>query len=254
MRATTFMCLTLVSLAPQLSTSASEPAKESGPQGELARIAYFFEFEDKTKAEPAVLGRTLKYDMPGTPTLGGVIVDGSVLNIYHTLEKTPKGLRLQISAVHDTVKYGFDDKGARVKPGESIYRIEVEVIELKSVEGGSRVEGYLRDISNSRFDPVGWSVEISDVRVIEQDDGKRGTLIWKERQVGTVGTFAKDNKFIPTASEAEVVLKLNKDGKLVRTDTVTSYNVNPETGVRTKVQPDPKKNIQNPEIYIFQEK
>jgi hypothetical protein len=152
------------------------------------------------------------------------------------------------------VKYNLDEKGARVKPGEPIYRIEVAVIELKAVEGGSRVAGYLRNISNSRFDPVGWSVEITDARVVDQDDGKRGTLILKERQIGTVGTFAKDNKFIPTASETEKILKLDKDGKLVSTSTVTTYNVDPETGDRTKVQPDPKKNIQNPQIYIFQER
>jgi hypothetical protein len=134
-----------------------------------------------------------------------------------------------------------------------MYRIEVAVIELTAVYGGSRVEGFSRNLSNSRFDPVGWSVEISDARVIEQDDGKRGTLILKRREVGSSGTSAKDNKIIPTASEVEDVLKLDKDGKLVRTCTITSYIVDPETGERTKVPPDPKKNIHNPTINIFQE-
>jgi hypothetical protein len=103
MRATTFLWLTLVSVASQLPARASEPAKESRPRDELARIAHFF--EHNTEAEPAVLGRILKEDMPGTPTPGGVIVDGSLVNIYHTLEKMPKGLRLQISAVHDVRRH-----------------------------------------------------------------------------------------------------------------------------------------------------
>ena len=99
MRFVTLGYLILVSVVSQSSIRASEPATESKPQDELARIAHFF--EHSTEAEPAVLRRILKDDREGTPTPGGVIVDGSLVNVYHTLEKTPKGLRIQISAVHD---------------------------------------------------------------------------------------------------------------------------------------------------------
>jgi hypothetical protein len=244
--------LILLSAAVQLTARTDEPVKQPETVDELTRITRFF--EQSESSEPAVLGRILKSETKDLRTPGGVSIDGISVTIFHTLEKTTDGLRLKQSTVHDTTLYDLDKEGARIKPGKSGYRIEVAEIELKRMVGGSRVQGYLRNISNSRFDPVGWSVEISDARVTGQDRGKRGSLVLKTRQVGTSGRFAKGDRLTPITWEGETVLELNKDGKLVCTNTSIDYAVDPKTGGRTKVAPDPKNNIENPRITTFIER
>ena len=150
--------------------------------------------------------------------------------------------------------YDLDAEGNRILPGRSGYRIEVAEIELKRVEGGSKVCGYLRNISNSRFDPVGWSVDIYDARVTRATPTEFGVLILKTRQVGTAGTIAKSDQFIPTTWEGETVLKLNRDGGLTQVETRTRYLVDADTGDRSEVKPDSKNKIENPRTITWVER
>jgi hypothetical protein len=252
MRTRPAACLILLAATFLLIARANEPVKQTDSMDELARIIHFFEYS--ANKEPAVLGRILKNETKDLRTPGGVSVDGTSVTVYHTLERTTDGLRLKQSTVHDTMLYDLDKTGARIEPGKSGYRIEVAEIELHKVEGGSRVQGYLRDISNSRFDPVGWSVEIRDARVTGQERGKRGSLVLKEREVGSSGKFAKGGRMTATTWEAEVIIELAKDGRLITTFTTTSFDVDSETGARTKVKADPINKIENPSIITFRER
>ena len=234
-----------------LPCMADEPAKQPNPREELERIANFFQQEKGN--EPAILGRILRSEAKDERTVGDVSINGTSTHIYHTLEKTPDGLRLKSSTVHDTMLFDLDEHGKRVLPGRSGYRVEVAEIELKVPRGNTNVHGFLRNISNSRFDPVGWSVEISEARVIENGGGKRGTLVLKTKQIGNSATFAKDNNFIPTTWEAEVTLKLDEDGKLLSTYTTTDYIIDPKTGARKIIGSNPEKRIVNPSTIVARE-
>jgi hypothetical protein len=97
-------------------------------------------------------------------------------------------------------------------------------------------------------------VAITDARVTGQDLGKRGSLVLKTHEVGSSGIFAKAGQQTATTWEGETVIELGKDGKLISTSTITDFDVDPETGARTKVKADPMDKIENPSIRTFRER
>ena len=244
------LAITLLVAVCLLASKSDGVVAQLKPSNKLDAIARFFEFSND--AEPAILGRALKHEEKDRRTSGGVSIDGTTVTIYHTLERTSDGLRLKTSNVYDQILFDHKEDGTRDQPGKPLYRVVVAEIELKLAKGGERVEGFLRNISNSQFDPVGWSVEISNVEITEHETG-RGVLTMKTRQIGTSGRFAKGGSFTPSTFEGETVLKLTEDGKLVQTVTSTDYDVDPKTGSRSKVEPDPKNRIENPVVRTARE-
>jgi hypothetical protein len=246
-------CVGLVTVRgddPQQRPVAPVP---SAAQLKLNQIAHFFEYN--AEGDPAVQGRVLKNDRKDQRTRSGVAIDGTFVVVFHTLEKTPTGLRLKRSIVQDTMFYALDKDGNRVMPGRSGYRIEVAEIELMADSSGDRVFGFMRNISNSRYDPIGWAVEVSELRVTNQEGGKRGRLVMKMREITRSGSIDKKGavETSPSAWEEEIAMSVNGAGKLEMTDTYTDYTVDPKTGTRTMLEPDPKAKIENPNVYSYQE-
>ena len=205
--------IALTALTIALPVRADPPAAKPGPRADVLAFLKDHAIGKSLTTGPTTgkLEEKLEYEFSRRTT-------------FCDLTETDKGLTFDVVNVVTQTNYDLDDKGKRIPPGRVENRVVTARYELRQLESAPLLVGGARITANSAVDPTG-SVGLIQM---EMRDGK---LMVRESTQMT-DYFAPGGKFRLVADENEVEFAV-VGGKLQRTQTITSYDVDPATLKRT---------------------
>ena len=145
--------------------------------------------------------------------------------IHTNLQETSQGFSFDVLYVVKQTIWDLDKEGKRQGQGRHEDRVLASRYEFKTRKSTGRLLGCMRGLTNSFIDPIG-DVNFAQIEL------KNDRLIITESTVGYGDYFGKGGKYDPASSDIQTVMEL-KEGKLYRRQTVTSFNIDPETLQRT---------------------
>ena len=173
----------------------------------------------------SVLGRKLEHhstDKMANNTLETEFVRESV---FANLQESAEGFTYdKLFVIRQTI-WDLNVEQKRIGQGRQEDRQLTMRYEFKTRKSTGHLLGCSRVLTNSMADPTG----VVNFARIELHDGR---LIITESSVGYDDYFGRDGKFEPASSDSQTTMEI-KNGKLYSSESVISFNVDPETLQRT---------------------